>query len=138
MPKKALFIGGTIRGSILPQKMLKIRCSRLAKNAFAIQYLLHHSIVYTFTHYRTIMMDALIIAFLRSSLQYKYITFFLLVRIFPLNFSFYLNYYNYLFSSQGKYLLGTQNIFWDQWSHGPPLQGSIAYNEPKNHRHRIF
>jgi hypothetical protein len=35
--------------------------SRLAKNAFAIQHLLHYSIVYTFTHYRTIMMYALII-----------------------------------------------------------------------------
>ena len=111
MPKKALFIGGTIRGSILPQKMLKIRCSRLSKNAFAIQYLLHHSIVYTFTHYRTIMMDALIIAFLRSSLQYKYITSFLLVRIFPLNFSFYLNYHNYLFFFLGEIFSGNSKHF---------------------------
>ena len=32
---------GTIRGSMLPQKTLKTRCLRLAKNAFAIQHLLH-------------------------------------------------------------------------------------------------
>ena len=42
---------------MLPQKIMKIRYSRLAKNAFVIQHLLHYSIVYTFTHYRTIMMD---------------------------------------------------------------------------------
>ena len=58
--KKAVLGGG-----------LKISCSRLAKNAFAIQYLLHYSTVYTFTHYCTIKMDALIIAFLRSYLQYR-------------------------------------------------------------------
>jgi hypothetical protein len=38
---------------------------------FAIQHLLHHSIVYTFVHYRTIKMDAHIIAFLSSYLQYR-------------------------------------------------------------------
>jgi hypothetical protein len=36
--------------SILPQKMLKIRCLRLVKNTFAIQHLLHHSIVYYIVH----------------------------------------------------------------------------------------
>ena len=74
---------------MLPQKILKIR---LAKNAFAIQHLLHYSIVYTFyTHYRTIKMDVLIkvIVFLTSEViptQYMK-TFFPLVRIFPLNFA---------------------------------------------------
>jgi hypothetical protein len=74
---------------MFPQKILKIR---LAKNAFAIQHLLHYSIVYTFyIHYRTIKMDVLIkvIAFLTSEViptQYMK-TFFPLVRIFPLNFA---------------------------------------------------
>jgi limonene-1,2-epoxide hydrolase len=41
---------GTIRQTMLSQKMesiinFEIRCPRLAKNAFAIQHLLHHSIV---------------------------------------------------------------------------------------------
>jgi hypothetical protein len=44
---------GIIRWIHAPQKILKIRCPRLAKNAFAIQHLLHHSVVYTFIHYRT-------------------------------------------------------------------------------------
>ena len=52
---------------------------RLAKNAFAIQNVLHHFIIQ--------------------------VTLFLLVRIFPLNFSFYLHFYNYLF------LLSWGNIF---------------------------
>ena len=44
-------------------------------------------------------MDALVITFLSSYIHYRLIiTFFLLVRIFPQNFSFYLNYYIYLFS----------------------------------------
>jgi hypothetical protein len=38
---------------MLRQKILKTRCLRLAKNAFAIQHLLHHSIIYTFIHYPT-------------------------------------------------------------------------------------
>jgi hypothetical protein len=50
------------------KRHLKIRCPKLAKNVFPIQDLLHHSIIYTFIHYRTIKMDALIIAFLRSYL----------------------------------------------------------------------
>ena len=45
---KAKYYGALPGGSMLPQK---IGCSRLAKNAFGIQHLLHYSIVYTFTHY---------------------------------------------------------------------------------------
>ena len=36
---------------MLCQKILKIKFPRLAKNAFAIQHLLHHSISYIFIHY---------------------------------------------------------------------------------------
>ena len=45
--------GVTNRGIHAPSEILKIRNSRLAKNACAIQHLLHYSIVYTSTllHY---------------------------------------------------------------------------------------
>ena len=50
---------------MLCQKILKIKCPRLAKNAFAIQHLLHHSIAYIFIHYNFTInyykMNALII-----------------------------------------------------------------------------
>ena len=36
---------------MLCQKILKIKFPRLAKNAFVIQHLLHHSIAYIFIHY---------------------------------------------------------------------------------------
>jgi hypothetical protein len=99
-------LGGTTTGIHAPQKILKISCSSLAKNAFAIQYLLHYSTVYIFTHYCTIKMDALIIAFL--VIPTVQVTFFLLIRIFLLNFSFYLlNFYNYLF------FLSWGNNFWE-------------------------
>ena len=60
-----IIYGALSGGSMLPKKILKIRCPRLAKSSFAIQlcYLLLQS--NTFTHYRTIEMVALIIAFLR-------------------------------------------------------------------------
>jgi hypothetical protein len=32
---------------LLPQKILKIRCPRLAKSAFAMQHLLHHIYIHT-------------------------------------------------------------------------------------------
>ena len=68
--KKGHYQGeGAIRVSLLLRKSLKIWCLTLAKNAFAIQHLVHHSIVYTFIHYRTITVDALLIAFLSSYLQ---------------------------------------------------------------------
>jgi hypothetical protein len=42
------------KGDNAPQNILKIKCPRLAKNAFATQHLLHHSIIYTFVYYHTI------------------------------------------------------------------------------------
>ena len=78
---------------MLPQKILKIRYPRSAKIAFGVQHLLHHSIVYTFIHYRTINMDALKIAFLRSWCEFhseflllsKLLQFFFLGEIFSGN-----------------------------------------------------
>jgi hypothetical protein len=102
---------------MLCQKILKIKCPRLAKNAFAIQHLLHHSISYIFIHYNCTInyykMNALIIEFPRAYLQVQVISF-LLVRVLILQLSFFLSFL-------GKYFLGTLNIFWDQWSHGPIL-----------------
>jgi hypothetical protein len=60
---------GTTRGALFPQKILKIRCPRLAKNAFAIQHLLHNSIVYTFVYFCAMKMGALMIAFQMLYLQ---------------------------------------------------------------------
>jgi hypothetical protein len=40
-----------MKETMLPQNILKIKCPRLAKNAYAIKHLLHHSIIYTFTVY---------------------------------------------------------------------------------------
>ena len=47
--------GTILRRNVPPQKIMKVRCPRLGKNVFAIQHLLHHAIVYTFIHYRLIM-----------------------------------------------------------------------------------
>ena len=89
---------------MLRQKILKTRCLRLATNAFAIQHLLHHSIIYTFIHYPTIvLLRWTCISEVIAAVQ---VAFFLLVRVFPLNLSFYLNFYNYIFLSWG-------NIFWE-------------------------
>jgi hypothetical protein len=87
-----------------PPENLKTRCLRLAKNAFAIQHLLHHSIIYTFIHYPTnfVLLRWTCISEVIPAIQ---VAFFLLVRVFPLNLSFYLNFYNYIFLSWG-------NIFW--------------------------
>jgi hypothetical protein len=41
------------KGDNAPQNILKIKCPRLAKNAFATQHLLHHSIIYAFIYYHT-------------------------------------------------------------------------------------
>ena len=58
---------------MLCQRILKIKCPRLAKNAFAIQHLLHHSIAYIFIHYNCTInyykMNAFIISFPRAYLQ---------------------------------------------------------------------
>jgi hypothetical protein len=54
---------------MVPQRILKIRYLRLAKNTFAIQHLLHYSMVYTFTHCCTTVlrwMHSSIIAFPKS------------------------------------------------------------------------
>ena len=90
---------------MLCQNILKTRCLRLAKNAFAIQHLLHHSIIYTFIHYPTnfVLLRWTCISEVIPAVQ---VAFFLLVRVFPLNLSFYLNFYNYIFLSWG-------NIFWE-------------------------
>ena len=89
---------------MLRQKILKTRCLRLATNAFAIQHLLHHSIIYTFIHYPTIVL--LRWTCISEVIPAVQVAFFLLVRVFPLNLSFYLNFYNYIFLSWG-------NIFWE-------------------------
>jgi hypothetical protein len=90
---------------MLHQKILKTRCLRLAKNAFAIQHLLHHSIIYIFIHYPTnfVLLRWTCISEVIPAVQ---VAFFLLVKVFPLNLSFYLNFYNYIFLSCG-------NIFWE-------------------------
>jgi hypothetical protein len=86
---------------MLCQKILKTQCLRLAKNAFAIQHLLHHSIIYTFIHYPTnfVLLRWTCISEVIPAVQ-------VLVSVFPLNLSFYLNFYNYIFLSWG-------NIFWE-------------------------
>ena len=120
---KMAVLGGTTRGIRASQKILKISCFRLAKNAFAIQYLLHYSTVYTFTHYCTIKMIGCTHNCISDVIPTVQVAFFLLIRIFLLNFSFYLllNFYNYLF------FLSWGNIFWEfkkfsgTKSHGPIL-----------------
>ena len=90
---------------MLRQKILKTQCLRLAKNAFSTQHLLHHSIIYTFMHYPTnfVLLRWACISEVIPAVQ---VAFFLLVRVFPLNLSLYLNFYNYIFLSWG-------NIFWE-------------------------
>ena len=95
--------GGIIRGiNAIPQKMLKSGDLDLLKMhlPYNIYYIILQSIhfIYTIVHLRWMH----IIAFLRSYLYSIQVTFFLLVRIIPLNFSFYLNYYNYLFFFHGE------------------------------------
>ena len=48
------------KGDNAPQNILKIKCPRLVKNAFAMQHLLHHSIIYTFIYYHTMNEDGCI------------------------------------------------------------------------------
>jgi hypothetical protein len=76
--------GGGGLGACSAKKILKTRCLRLAKNAFAIQHLLHHSLIYTFIHYPTIvLLRWTCISELTPAVQ---VAFFLLVRVFPLPF----------------------------------------------------
>jgi hypothetical protein len=58
------------------------------------------------------------------------VIFLLLVRIFPLNFSFYLNYYNCLFSFLGKYFLRSQKF---SWTNGPAW--SDTFPNPASREH---
>jgi hypothetical protein len=90
---------------MLLQKIVKTWCLRLAKNAFAIQHLLHHSIIYTFIHYPTnfVLLRWTCISEVIPAVQ---VAFFLLVRIFPLNLSFLSKFLQYIFLSWG-------NIFWE-------------------------
>jgi hypothetical protein len=82
----------------LPENF-EIRCPRLAKNASAIQHLLHHSIVeHIYTPYRTIKMVAFIIAFLRSWCEF-FSEFLLLSELLQ-----------FFLSCMGKYFPGTQKI----------------------------
>jgi hypothetical protein len=46
-----------IKETMLPQNILKIKHPRLSKNAYAMQRLLHHSLIYTFIHYDTMNED---------------------------------------------------------------------------------
>ena len=100
---------------MLHQKILKTRCLRLAKNAFAIQHLLHHSIIYTFINYPAnfVLLRWTCISEVIPAVHDQ-VAFFLLVRVFPLNLSFYLNFYNYIFLSWG-------NIFWELKTFSGPV-----------------
>ena len=79
---------------MLPQNILKIKCPRLAKNAYAMQHFLHHSIIYTFIYYHTMNEDGCTYNCISELIPTEQVTFFLLVTIFPLNFSFYLNFWS--------------------------------------------
>jgi hypothetical protein len=80
-----------MKETMLPQNILKIKCPRLAKKAFAMQHLLHHSIIYTFIHYHTMNEDGCTYNCIFELIPTEQVTFFLLVTIFPLNVSFCLN-----------------------------------------------
>jgi hypothetical protein len=83
-----------MKKTMLPQKILKIKCPTLAKNAFAMQHLLHHSIIYTFIQYHTMNEDGCTYNCISELISTEQVTFFLLVTIFSLNFSFYLNFWS--------------------------------------------
>jgi hypothetical protein len=42
-------------GDNAPPEYFEIKCPRLAKNAYVMQHLLHHSIIYTFIYYHHTM-----------------------------------------------------------------------------------
>jgi hypothetical protein len=83
-----------MKETMLPQNILKIKCPRLAKNAYAKQHLLHHSIIYTFIHYHTMNEDGCTYNCISELIPTEQVTFFLLVTIFPLNFSVRLNFWS--------------------------------------------
>ena len=61
------------KGDNAPQYILTF-CPRLAKNAYAMQHLLHHAIIYTFIYYRTMKEDGCISELIPT----EQVTFFLL------------------------------------------------------------
>ena len=81
-----------MKETMLPQNILKIKCPRLAKNAYAMKHLLHHSIIYAFIHYHTMNEDGCTYNCIFELIPTEQVTSFLLVTIFPLNFSFCLNF----------------------------------------------
>jgi hypothetical protein len=68
------------KGDNAPQNILKIKCPRLAKNAYAMQHLLHHSIIYKFIYYCTMSEDGCISELIPT----EQVTFFLL----PIGYKF--------------------------------------------------
>jgi hypothetical protein len=68
-----------MKETMLPQNILKIKCPRLAKNAHAMQYLLHPSIIYTFIHYHTMNEDGCTYNCISELIPTEQVTFFLLV-----------------------------------------------------------
>jgi hypothetical protein len=66
------------KGDNAPQNILKIKCPRLAKNAYAMQHLLHHSIIYTFIYYCTMNEDGCISELIPT----EQVTFFTFLQIF--------------------------------------------------------
>jgi hypothetical protein len=72
---RSLDTKSSYKGDMAPQNNIKIKCPRLAKNAFAMQHLLHHSIIYTFIYYHTMNEDGCISELIPT----EQVTFFLLV-----------------------------------------------------------
>jgi hypothetical protein len=83
-----------MKETMLAQNILKIKCPRLAKNAYAMQHLLHHSIIYTFIHYHIMNEDGWTYSCIFELIPTEQVTFFLLVTISPLNFSFCINFWS--------------------------------------------
>ena len=88
-------------------------------------HLLHHSIVYTCIHYCTIKMDVLLIAFLRSYIQYRRGNILSIEYNFSSEFFALSKFLQWSFSLSWKYFLGTRKIFpmvrYFFLSHGPIL-----------------
>jgi hypothetical protein len=72
---RILDIKSSYKGDNSLQNILKIKCPRLAKNAFATQHLLHRSIIYTFIYYHTMNENGCISELIPT----EQVTFFLLV-----------------------------------------------------------
>ena len=72
---RILYTKSNYKGDDAPQNILKIKCPRLAKNAFATQHSLHYSIIYTFIYYHTMNENGCISELIPT----EQVTFFLLV-----------------------------------------------------------